>query len=148
MEPTFYIAADYARRAEVAQMARQLEDELEMTSHTNWITPKAAYNDDATGDAMDAEHQAGAVAASVQDFNDIQASSFFIQLSTGEPHRGGRTAELGVAIAMAEGYSGRHIILVGPREHVFHFHPAVTQVPSFLALRFWLAGYLAGYAEA
>lgn len=144
MNKTFYIAADYARRAEVAALAASLEEELGMESYASWSTEKAEYNDDASGEGMDVDQQAGAQRAAVQDYQDIRDSDIFIQLTTGEKARGGRHAELGVAVADQR----HHVIIVGPRENVFHYFPGVVQVADAESLKTYLRGFFYGLANA
>lgn len=148
MEKTFYIAADYARRAEVAKMAASLEEDLGLESYTSWSTEKAEYNDDASGEGMSGDQQAGAQRAAVQDYQDIRDSGIFIQLTTGEKARGGRHAELGIAVALKAEYAARLILIVGPKENVFHYFPGVVQVPDAEALKTYLRGYFYGAETA
>ena len=44
--------------------------------------------------------------------------------------RGGRHAEFGIALAL-----GKRVIVIGPRENVFHALPAVERYESWAAFR-------------
>jgi hypothetical protein len=48
--------------------------------------------------------------------------------------RGGRHVEFGLALGI-----GLHLVIVGPRENVFHWHPHVTVCEDFADAMQWLA---------
>lgn len=146
---SFYLAGDFARRAELEQIALQIEEAIpELSSQSSWLAPRAAYNDDATGDGtMTPEQEEAASKAAVQDYNDIRESEIFIQFTTGLLHRGGRTAELGIAIAAQGNWPHRQVLICGPKEQIFHYHPGVIQLQDQRGLVSFLRGYLAGRAE-
>ena len=62
------------------------------------------------------------------DLADIRAADTVVSF-TGQSARGGRHVEFGVAIAL-----GKHLVLVGPREHVFHTLPAIEWYPDWSRL--------------
>lgn len=89
----------------------------------------------------------GAELASM-DLDDLRAATICISFTEderGQRGRGGRHTELGIALAL-----NMRVILVGPREHVFHCLPTVEHYPSWdEARRALLADHLelAGNAE-
>lgn len=100
-----YLAADYARKNEIREVAAKLRAlGIEVTSR--WLdTP-----DD--GIPWSAEAKV--------DVEDVQDAHTLVSFTTGELARGGRHAEFGMAVALGKG-----LVIVGPREHVFHFLPEV-----------------------
>lgn len=145
-DKTFYIAADYARKQEAAQLAADLEQVLGMTSMGRWYKSQPAYKDDGLGGELTGDDAAAAVKVAQEDWDDLASSDFFIQLTTGEKARGGRHVELGMAIALKHAYPYRQVIVVGPREHAFHYGEGIHHLTSQDELEIFLQGFLAGYA--
>jgi nucleoside 2-deoxyribosyltransferase len=114
-----YIAADYARKDEVRALAEALEGRGVKCTSTWAFMP----SDQEGGVGATATSPGYAAAMAAQDLDDVGSSDAFVQLTTGEYCRGGRQVELGMAMAL-----GKRVIVVGPREHVFHWHPRVTVV--------------------
>jgi hypothetical protein len=59
------------------------------------------------------------------DFDDVREADVciaFTEPADGPQGRGGRHTELGIALAL-----GQRVIIVGPREHVFHCLPDVER---------------------
>jgi hypothetical protein len=131
----FYVAADYARKAEVDSLARTIEALKGWESATGWAHRPPAFEDAGIGIESDQAQPGfyeGAQAAARADWEDLSRSSIFIQLTTGEKARGGRHVELGMALAIQLGLERagvqtrrRRIIACGPRENVFHWLPQV-----------------------
>jgi hypothetical protein len=64
------------------------------------------------------------------DLEDVRRASICLAFTEpreeSKPGRGGRHTELGIALAL-----GLHVMLVGPREHVFHCLPSIEQHSSW-----------------
>ncbi len=102
---------------------------------------------DAQGRAVESdgtrpESDARASAMAVEDLADVTRADTFIAfaeppadgaLMPASAGRGGRHAEFGVALMLCD-----RVVLVGPREHVFHHHPKVVQFNDWAAAH----GYL------
>lgn len=68
------------------------------------------------------------LANAVVDFEDVKAADVLVCYSPPEGFghgRGGRHAELGVALGL-----GKPVVLVGERENIFHWHPGVVVIRS------------------
>jgi hypothetical protein len=59
----------------------------------------------------------------------LHKAATLISFTDGAPARGGRHVEFGMAYAW-----GKRLIVVGPREHVFHALPLVEHYPDWAAL--------------
>jgi hypothetical protein len=106
-----YLAANYERRLEIAEYAKLLqEDGHNVTSR--WLTGE--------GEQHTEQWCAG------QDLADLAAADCQINFTTGEPSRGGRQVEFGISLI-----TGHRLVLVGPREHVFHHLRMVEQYNTF-----------------
>jgi hypothetical protein len=122
-----YLAAAYERNDEM----RGVRDVLvalgyEVTSR--WIDQNLSGQTEAAG----AEELAAAPAAYVKfahkDMDDLHAADTVISF-TGAPGRGGHHIEFGLAIAY-----GKRLVIVGPRENVFHSLPEVDWYPDWTSL--------------
>lgn len=141
----FYVAADYARKED----ARALSDALiegsggELACSARWIYDQPQHKDGGLGGELDDEDAKSAARVAMEDLEDIASADIFIQLTTGEKARGGRQVELGYAFAIAQSQAviatspeiegavnPLLIMVVGPREHVFHYHPTVVHVST------------------
>ena len=114
----FYLASAFARHPEM----RAARDDLVAAGHTvtsRWIDLHG-------GDQLEAmvandlrEHPERAARYAMADIQDLFAADTVISF-TGFGGRGGRHVEFGLAIA-----ASKRLIVVGPREHVFHALPEV-----------------------
>ena len=113
-----YLAARYSRMEEL----RGYADELEAAGHiitSRWIRGDNGIPETA---AVDMESQRFAL----EDYRDLSAADTVISWT--EPPRvestarGGRHVEFGLALAM-----GKRLVVVGPRENLFHTMPNVYQ---------------------
>lgn len=112
-----YLAADFARQAEIKRYADGLEA-VGVVVTSSWLVEES---EDAIPPGMltaigVTPHRARQCA--VTDAEEIRSAEAFVQFTTGEKARGGRHNELGIAIAYA-----KEIFIVGPSETVFHYHP-------------------------
>ena len=112
-----YLASRFARRDELRAIATELESEgLIVTSR--WLeSPTSVSTDDLAPGGRGAE-------LAVMDLEDLRRSDICVAFTEEHGHprpgRGGRHTELGIAIGL-----GIDVVLVGPREHVFHALPSI-----------------------
>lgn len=125
-----YLAARFARQAELREVAAELRAAgVEVTSR--WLGSERALR----SEDLDAHGRAAQLAQ--MDFEDLTSANVciaFTEDSRAPTGRGGRHTELGIALAL-----GMRVILVGPREHVFHCLPSVEHYPDWEAARVGLA---------
>ncbi len=107
----FYIAGRYARRAELAQVADQIERLTGWTSTARWLT--GDHQDIGPDDDPDRMRH-----VAQQDLHDIREADVVFAFTeppdTPGAARGGRHVELGYAIAHR-----KVIVTIGPLENVF-----------------------------
>ncbi len=125
-----YLAARFTRRKEMQRYA----EELIALGHgvtARWVVgpPQSAHHpDQVSGHSVAYDER-----VSVEDLKDVADADCIICFSE-QPRetnkRGGRHVEFGLAVA-----AEKRIILVGPRENVFHFLPVVENFPNWAALR-------------
>ena len=121
MAHKFYLASAYIRRDELREYAKVIEKYgAEVTSRwlhgTHGMAP-------VTDTSPEADFQRARFA--YEDLEDIRAADTLLSF-TGEGGRGGRQVEFGFAIS-----EHKILVLVGPREHVFHYLPTVIQFDTF-----------------
>lgn len=133
----YYFAGAYARRAELEAYAAQMKfgpAGAEVVSR--WLTDPQ--------EGLDAGFSVGQLTtpAAVEtawrygqrDVDDLSRADAIVSF-TGDGVRGGRHVEHGIALCYHGVYSWQPIrlIVVGPREHVFHCHPATEVFADFAA---------------
>jgi len=119
-----YLASSYGRREQL----KSVRDELLRMGHAvtgSWLDTSFELNCGGSSAACATEWEA----VCVTDLQDLLAASCCISF-TEEPDsangkRGGRHVEFGVALQ-----AGKRLIVVGPRENVFHHHPKVEVFES------------------
>jgi hypothetical protein len=123
-----YLIARFARRAEMREVAQELR-EMGHTITSSWI--------DIADSIADEEFLAWApheeiTRAAMEDWRDIDNADWVIAFTdpSGDYPGGARHAEFGLALA-----AGQRILLVGPREHLFHYAPAIRQCDDWPAAR-------------
>ena len=104
---SIYLAAQYARRDELREYAKQAR-EASITVTSSWLREKKKL-DASMDDWTDAKHTEHAI-VDRKDIKRAQVLVLFTELPPSPP-RGGRLTELGMAIAW-----GKEIIVVGPKE--------------------------------
>ncbi len=122
-----YFAARYARGPKLQPLAAALERRGH-TVTSRWITghggtlpaslPSGRLNDDPAGCARYAQ----------ADIDDLRAADLVVSFTDVGGGKGGRHVEFGVALAL-----GKRLVVVGPREHVFHALPEVEHYPDTAA---------------
>lgn len=116
-----YLAARYSRHPELQIYAALL------TAHGHEITCRWILGDHELRSDGQAETDVWAPVWAAEDLEDLQAADVVISF-TEEPgempgrNRGGRHAEFLAAYVL-----GKRSILIGPREHVFHWLPRVER---------------------
>lgn len=123
-----YLAARYSRHPEM----RSVRDWLERRGFTvtsRWIDLHGGQHETSfSADALNSDPESCAKIA-LDDLDDLREADVVISF-TGGGGKGGRHAEFGAA---AE--AGKRLIVVGPREHVFHTLPQVEHFPDWPAAR-------------
>lgn len=135
----YYFAGAYLRRAELKLYADQLHAaQIGASVVARWLEHDAS--------ALDAGFSAGNLGSPAaverawqhgqRDVEDLSMCHAIVSF-TGEGTRGGRHVEHGIALAIHEAGAGRsmRLIVVGPREHVFHCHPDTEVYEDFGAFR-------------
>ena len=140
-----YLAARYSRREELCKHSNDLAS-LGFMINSHWLThseiqAKAETVDRHVQKSIPIEGRPFAES----DFKDIKQCDIFIGFSV-EPgsvdNRGGNHVELGLALAWQ-----KHIVIVGPRENVFHTLPQVRHFNRWLDARTYLIYWVDGMKE-
>jgi hypothetical protein len=135
MRNRYYFASAYLRHAEMTQNADVLEaagcGEVVSSWHRE-VTP--GLDNSFTSDYI-AAHPAEVWAHGARDISDLGTADAIVSF-TGQGGRGGRHVEHGVALMHADFRASlsdapMRLIVVGPREHVFHCHPDIEVYPDF-----------------
>ncbi len=132
----YYFAARYSRHAEMRGCRAQLLAAIPGASvSSRWIDQHGGDLPEAfSADALNTDAY-GCWPFGQADLEDLASSAAIVSF-TGSGGRGGRHVEHGVAIAYADnspmlGLGQFRLIVVGPREHIFHCHPATEAFPDF-----------------
>ena len=125
----FYLAARYSRRAEIHPLIPVFRA-YGMDLQARWLH---GVHEIVAGTAEDVA-QLRRVQFAVEDYEDVERARFLVLYNPAADHGivpGGHHVEVGarsswcsttyVALAL-----GKPVILVGPPENVFHYHPGVT----------------------
>lgn len=145
----YYLAAAYERRAELAGYRDRLTAVVEGAEVTSrWLIVANGGLDVAfTPEVMAAQTEA-VWKFGQADLEDLAVADAIVSF-TGEGVRGGRHVEHGIAISYVDNGPWLNmgeravfrLIVVGPREHIFHCHPATEVYADFEA---FLAHEVAG----
>lgn len=122
----FYLAARYSRNAEM----RKYRDQLHFLGHivtSRWIDHHGGdLLESIAQDKLNADPDGGGHYAQV-DVADLMAADVVISFtSAGGGGKGGRHIEFGLGLALK-----KRMIIVGPRENIFHTLPEVTVYPTW-----------------
>ena len=123
-----YLASRYSRRREMLERGAELEAAGHVVT-SRWIAGDHQIADD----LPDQERCAKQARNAQEDFDDLVESDVIISFTEapGSPYsRGGRHVELGIAIAC-----GKRAVVVGHRENLFHYLPAVEFFPDWESAR-------------
>ena len=125
-----YLAARFSRREEMRRHAEELLG-LGHEVTAQWVVGRAEASHHP--DRVSGHTEAYEAIVSVEDLKDVADADCIICFSE-QPRstntRGGRHVEFGLAVA-----GEKRIILVGPRENVFHFLPQVEHFADWAGLR-------------
>jgi hypothetical protein len=136
----YYLAGAYQRRAELAKYAVQLQDAgIGAVPISRWLWMDQTGED--AGFTADGLTTLGAVVRAwsyaQRDLEDLTTADAILSF-TGAGGRGGRHIEHGVAISYRDNWPAMGIaaepirlVVIGPREHVFHCHPDTEVYPDF-----------------
>lgn len=132
----YYFAGRYSRHAELARYRDQLVLIPNTQVTSRWI--------DCHGGELETSYTPEALAADpaacwkhgLSDLNDLIRADAIVSFTGGGPGgKGGRHIEHGIAIAAFAGAQwaepGFRVIVVGPRENIFHCHPATEVYPTW-----------------
>ena len=114
-----YLAATYSRNAEM-RGARDVLESFGYEITSRWIDDPAVYDE---GRLESDTAACGRFAEAT--LGDILGAETVISF-TGGGGKGGRHVEFGLAVAL-----GKRLVVVGPREHVFHTLPQVEWFPDW-----------------
>ena len=127
MTKKIYLAARYSRADEMCGV-RDVLHEMGYIVTSRWIDcHNGMYPDSFTVDQLN-EAPGCCAGVAKDDIEDLVAADTVISFSSGDGKdgKGGRHVEFGMAIVL-----GKRVILVGPREHVFHTLPQVVQLDNW-----------------
>lgn len=122
-----YLAARYSRRLELCGYKGELES-MGLVVTSRWLMGNHQIDD--AGLSVEAE-AADRTRFAEEDWADLMAADTtfnFSETPRGTTSRGGRHVEFGAALA-----AGQRVIVVGPRENVFHCLPTVEWYPTWAA---------------
>jgi len=120
---SLYLAAAYERKNEM----RGYRDRLVPFGYiitSSWIDQDEGLDAGLGKDELNSDPSRGLPYA-LADIEAIGAADTVISF-TGSGGRGGRHVEFGIAIILA-----KQLIIIGPREHVFHCYPGIHQWDHF-----------------
>jgi hypothetical protein len=122
-----YLAARYSRLEQMNLIAAELR-QLGHVVTSRWIQGNHRMPDCAVGTRDEVVFRQR---FAHEDLDDLRAADCCLSVSEEPrcPTRGGRHVEFGIAIER-----GLRCIVVGPREHVFHWLPEVEWYPDWSAL--------------
>jgi nucleoside 2-deoxyribosyltransferase len=121
-----YLAAGFSRKDEIAEKSKELRLlGVQVTSTWPWEEVPANCT---LADCSDTYHQDNA-ARDIAEINAADSIILFTQDPTKPFCRGGRMHEFGYAHAR-----GKRLVVVGPRENIFHYLPTVNVYPTWEAL--------------
>lgn len=126
-----YLAARYSRHPEM-QGARDVLAALGHEVTSRWIDCHTDVSGDfASSFTPEQLNIAPDLCAPLgrHDIEDVDAAQTVISFTDGTGGKGGRHVEFGYALAR-----GKRMILVGPREHIFHTLPEVEHFPDWSRL--------------
>lgn len=123
-----YLAARFSQHSEM----QGVRDVLEVLGHkitSRWIDLHGGDQlESATSDQLNVDPEACSVFG-IHDIEDMDAAETMISFTTTGGGKGGRHVEFGYGLA-----TGKRMVLVGPREHIFHTLPQVEHYPDWSRL--------------
>lgn len=123
----YYFASRYSRHPELRQYRDQIVAAVPGAVVTSrWIDMHGGEFAESFDPAALAADPSGCWPNGQADLDDLAAADAIVSF-TGPGGKGGRHVEHGFAIAL-----GKRIALVGPRENVFHCHPATEVYETWI----------------
>lgn len=127
---SIYLAACFSRREELRSYAAELRAHGFVVT-SRWLDSQAKLR---TEELRRDGRGATVARMDLDDLRDTDICVAFTEaVDAGERGRGGRHTELGIALGL-----GQLVLVVGPREHVFHCLPEVVHHPDWHSARSWL----------
>lgn len=123
-----YLAARYSAHPQM----REVRDDLAKLGHevtSRWIDMHDGKH--ATSFAVETlnEDPASCAKLGIHDVEDVQAADTVISFTAGSAgSKGGRHVEFGLALGLS-----KRLLVVGPREHIFHTLPQVEHHDTWVA---------------
>jgi hypothetical protein len=144
----YYFAGAYERRAELERYAFAIQMEANGAKVVSrWLfDPQEGHDAGFSAEGLfDPETIKLAWHYGQRDMEDIRSARAIVSF-TGGGGRGGRHVEHGIGLLLNDlrPITGYRLIVVGPREHVFHCHPATEVYPDWAA---FLAHEIEQYRE-
>ena len=132
----YYFAGAYARRKELQGLASEIERSgIGARVISGWLNHTQADDDNDAGfsDFSDPRIADLAWEYGMCDMDDVLSAQAIVSF-TGQGGRGGRHVEHGMAILLnrMRPVTGYRLIVIGPREHVFHCHPATEHFATWV----------------
>lgn len=120
-----YLAARYSRHPEM-RGARDVLTALGHVVTSRWIDQHGGDQLESATLAQLNTNPSGCAIYGQHDVEDVGAADVVVSFTGGEGGRGGRHVEFGIAIAL-----GKDLVVIGPREHIFHTLPQVRQYETW-----------------
>ena len=122
-----YLASRYSRIKEMREIAAFLRNiGHEITSR--WIKGNHQISDDGLSTEAKQEERMRFATEDLDDLMNADLCLNFTEKPRGTNSRGGRHVEFGIALS-----AGKKVVVIGPRENVFHCLPIVEWHPDFQA---------------
>lgn len=134
MTALYYFAARYSRHPEMRAYRDELEATLNARVTSRWIDChddelEASY----TPEQLDSD-PAACWRHGAHDLDDLDESDTLVSFTgQGGGGKGGRHIEHGYFLASAGENSPFRVVVVGPRENIFHCHPCTEVYPDWAA---------------
>lgn len=122
---TIYLAARYSRREELV-LYRAILTKFGHTVTSRWLNGNHQISDDGLSAEAAEEERIRFAEEDWEDLTDAEVVVSFTEPPRATNSRGGRHVEFGAAMAL-----GKRVIVVGPRENVFHCRRIVEWYPDW-----------------
>lgn len=136
-----YLAARYSRNAEMRGVRDALVAAFGMEVTSRWIDLHPDIVGEFGGDLSESQGSASlngspekCAVLGQHDLADLDRADWVVSFTGTGGRRGGRHVQFGYALARS-----KRLMVVGPREHVFHTLPEVEHFAGWLAFSDWLA---------
>lgn len=129
----YYFAATYDRNAEMRGYRDELVAAMPGCSvSSRWIDQHGGTALEAVTAARLNSHPAECWKYGLADIEDMsKAGTVALFTGDGPSARGGRHTEFGMALNELDAHNTSRLVIVGPRENVFHCHPDVEAYPTW-----------------